>query len=158
MARRKKKPSGGSSSVIIGGSVNISGGDFVGGDKIVTASSGAIYVDGDANEAILDSGEHNTGIQQSEVRKELFDDILREIDQRYATSFEVKKDLEVNVREVETEAGKDEEADGTFLADRLRNIMRMAPDIADVVLAAIADPSAGFAMVVKKVAERASRS
>jgi hypothetical protein len=43
-------------------------------------------------------------------------------------------------------------------AGRLRNIQRMAPDILDVVLAALSNPAAGFASVVKKVAQRIEES
>ena len=62
--------------------------------------------------------------------------------------------MKVAVEEIAAEDQKGEDADESFIARRLRNIQRIAPDILDVVMATIANPAAGFGMVAKKVAEK----
>lgn len=132
--------------VNIGGGVNIERGDFIGRDKNVSVEAGGINVEGDV--------EVN---QQAAMQKELFEDIQRQIEQRPNTPPEDVQDLKANVQEFQAEADKGEKADESFLARRLRNIERIAPDIGEVLLATVANPAAGFAMIVKKVAERASK-
>jgi hypothetical protein len=50
---------------------------------------------------------------------------------------------------------KKKKVDESFLARRFRNVARMAPDILDVVVAALANPLAGMGVAVKKIAEKA---
>lgn len=130
MARKKETPD--DWNVHIGGNVTV-GGDFVGHDKNVTINN------------------------QTAMQKELFESLLQQIEQRPNTPPEDVDDLKANVQEFQTEAEKGDEADETFLARRLRNIERIAPDIGEVLVATIANPAAGFALIVKKVAERAAK-
>ncbi len=65
------------------------------------------------------------------------------------------EDAKAAVEEVRAEAEKGEEADEKFLARQFRNIARMGPDILDVVTAALVNPAAGIAAVLRKVAEKA---
>ena len=136
----KKKNAEDDWNVNIGGGVHIEKGDFIGHDKNVSVESGGIHVEGDA------------------LQKELFESLLKRIDQRPNTPPEDADDLKTNVQEFKAEADKGEQADESFLARRLRNIERIAPDIGEVLLATVTNPAAGFAMIVKKVAERASKS
>jgi hypothetical protein len=133
--------------VHIGGGVYIQKGDFVGRDKNVSVEAGGINVEGDA--------EIN---QQTALQNKLIESLLKQIDQRPNTPPEDVDDLKNNVQEFKAEADKGEQADDSFLARRLRNIKRIAPDIGEVLIATVTNPVAGFAMIVKKVAERAAAS
>lgn len=62
-----------------------------------------------------------------------------------------KKNIEDNVKQIEQETSKGEKAKGSFIMERLENIQRMAPDIADVVIATLQSPAAGISLAVKKV-------
>jgi len=143
----KKKQAEDDWNVHIGGGVHIEKGDFVGRDKNISVGAGGINVEGDA--------EIN---QQTALQKELFEHILKQIDQRPDTPPEDADDLKNNVQEFKAEADKGEQADESFLERRLRNIKRIAPDVSEVLLATVLNPAAGFALIVKKVAERAAKS
>lgn len=143
MAKKKETPD--DWNVNIGGNVS-AGRDFIGRDKKVSVAEGGINVEG--------SVEINN---QAAMQKELFENILQQIEQRPNTPPEDTDDLKANVQEFKAEADKGEQADESFLARRLRNIERIAPDIGEVLVATIANPTAGFALIVKKVAERASK-
>ncbi len=58
------------------------------------------------------------------------------------------------MEEIKTEVEKGAQASESFLTSRLRNIQRMAPDILDVVLATLANPTSGLATAVRKIAGR----
>jgi hypothetical protein len=136
--RTQKRQAGGG--MIFEGKVSVDHGDIIGGDQVIHGD----YKRGDT-----------TNIA---VREELFKEIFKKIDQRPNTSSNDKADLKANVEEIKAEAAKGEKADETFLARRFRNLMRMAPDILEVVTAAITNPAAGFAKVVEKIAKRATAS
>ena len=152
MARKNKTSVGG---LQIGGNVQITRGDFVGGDKHVRVDKGAVLVGGDVQDSHIVTGNRNQIGNQELRRDDLFAEILEKIEQRPDTSAEDQEDLKANVAEIKAETEKEEKADPSFLARRLRNIERIAPDIVDVVLATLSNPVAGFARVIKKVAERA---
>lgn len=154
MAGKKRKSTSG---LQIGGGVHVTGGDFIAGDKNVKVDKGGIYVGGGVQGSNLISGDHNKIANQESSREKLFADLNEQIQQRPNTSPEDKQDLQANVAEIKAEAARGEEADESFLSRRLRNIDRIAPDIFEVLLATLANPAAGFAMVVKKVAERARK-
>jgi hypothetical protein len=65
-----------------------------------------------------------------------------------------KEDLKVDFQEILSEVEKGNQANESFVARRLRNIKRMAPDILETILAAMVNPASGFGMIAKKVAER----
>jgi hypothetical protein len=62
-----------------------------------------------------------------------------------------KKVIEETVKEIEQEAGKGETAKVSFIQKRLENIEKMAPDIADVVIATMQNPLAGISVALRKV-------
>ena len=155
MARKNNTSVGG---LQIGGNVQITRGDFVGGDKHVRVDKGAVFVGGDVQDSNIVTGSRNQIGNQELRRDDLFAEILEKIEQRPHISAEDQEDLKANVAELKAETEKEDKADPSFLARRLRNIKRIAPDIADVVLATLANPIAGFSTVVKKTAEWARSS
>ena len=142
----------------IDGDVHIMRGDFVGGDKNISVDKGAVYVGGDVQGSQFVTGDGNQIGGQELRRDDLFAEILEKIEQRSHTPIEDKEDLKANVAEIKSETEKEEQADPSYLARRLRNIQRIAPDIAEVVLATLANPMAGFAALVKNVAGHAQKS
>jgi Ternary complex associated domain 2 len=117
------------------------GGDAAGRD--INIKAGRDYKRGDTNIA---------------VRDKLFEEVYKQIEERPDTSPEDKADLKANVEEIKAEAAKGEQANESFLARRFRNIMRMAPDILEVVTSAIVNPAAGFTTLVTKIAKKAAES
>ena len=148
MAKKRKRNE---KRIEIGGNVSIKNGDFVGGDKTISVGARGVYIGGNLERSTVTTGDHNR------VRNELFDEIFKKIEKRPETPPEDKEELKTNIEELKGEAEKGDDADETFLSRRLRNIARIAPDIAEIVLATLANPAAGFAMIVKKVAERARK-
>jgi hypothetical protein len=55
----------------------------------------------------------------------------------------------------EIQAGDESEAQQSFLEKRLVNILRMAPDIGQVIVATLVNPAAGVALVLQKIAQKA---
>jgi hypothetical protein len=150
----KKKES---NRLTIGGSVN-AGGDFVGGDKITTIGPGSVYAGGNISGRNFVTGNSNVISQNEGMQEKLFEDLLKRIEQRPNTPPEDKEELADVVEEFKTEAKKGEQAQEKFLELRLKNIKRIAPDIAEVLIATVTNPAAGFALIVKKVAEKAAAS
>ena len=64
---------------------------------------------------------------------------------------ETKKAVEESIKEVEQEVKKGNKANGSFIQERLKNIQKMAPDIAEVLVATLLNPAAGISLAVKKV-------
>jgi len=65
-----------------------------------------------------------------------------------------KQDLIAEVDEIKDEVAKGDDINESFLSRRLRNLKKMAPDIADVALSALAGPGAVFGAVVKNIAKK----
>jgi hypothetical protein len=63
--------------------------------------------------------------------------------------------LENQVKKIEAEAAKGEAADPSKLERWLKTLAKMAPDIVEVMTASLAGPVTGFAVVFKKIVERA---
>ena len=156
-AKKSKKEKKGEEKIKIGRDVNINNGDFVAGDR-VTMGDKSVYAAGDIEKSTVVTGDNNDLSKTLALREELFDDIFKKIDDRPSTSTADKEDLKANVEEIKTEAEKGDEADETFLGRRIRNILRIAPDILEVVTSTIANPAAGFTTVVKKIVEKARAS
>jgi hypothetical protein len=94
----------------------------------------------------------NITTSETNTLEQLFTSVYEKIDTRQITPTE-KNDLKADVKDVE-EAVKKPEVDEGFVARRLRNIGRMAPDIMEIVLATITSPAAGLGLVGQKIAER----
>ncbi len=63
----------------------------------------------------------------------------------------VKKKVEADVKQIEKEVKKGEAAKVSFIQQRLENIEKMAPDIADVVIATLQNPVAGVSVALRKL-------
>lgn len=117
----------------VGGDVTVEGGDFVGRDKITTTYQGERLAEVNA----------------------LFDKLYAVVQARPETPPEERDDLQAEIEEVQQALTAEEAVDEGFLARRLRNIGRMAPDILEVVLDTLANPVIGLRTVVRKIRERA---
>jgi hypothetical protein len=138
--KKKKSPQNGGG-VSIGGGINTGGGASIVGD--VKFRDGTFV-----------GRDQKTGISAEEIAA-LFEKVYAQIDAKTDLKAADKADLKATVDEAKAEVQKGEKADESFLARQLRNIGRMAPDILEVVLATLTSPAAGFAAVVRKVAEKA---
>ncbi len=143
-----------SGGTFIGGSVNTGGGDFVGRDKVTQAQSGGIAIGGNVTGSTIITGNHNLVGSTVNLQAEYIQQILAKIEKQPDLHPDDKADLKAAVQEIQEEDGKGNEADESFIARRLRNIRRTAPDILEVVLTTIGNPSAGFGLVARKVAEK----
>jgi cell division septum initiation protein DivIVA len=114
----------------IEGSVHTGGGDFVGRDQVKTR-----------------------GLSAADVVN-LFEPIYARIEARPNTSLEDKADLKADVQELQAEVSKGEKADESLLSRRLRHIRRLAPDIGELVVAALTHPLAGFSAVIVMLARQ----
>jgi hypothetical protein len=65
-----------------------------------------------------------------------------------------RADVKAEIKDVEKEIQKGDQADESGVTRHLRNVQRMAPDILDVVVATLGNPAAGLGMVAKKIAEK----
>jgi len=122
----------------IDGNVSVTQGDFVAGDKNIKYDKGSLFVGGSVEGNIV-IGDHNQVSNQQAAQEAFFEELLKRIDLRSNTTPVDKEDLKVNVAEVKAETEKGEQADETFLSRRLRNIERIAPDIAEVMSATLAN-------------------
>ena len=154
MTKKKINTEGGA---YIGGSVNTGGGDFVRRDKNTTVEQGGVHIGGNMSNSNIVTGDHNVVGSTINAQKQYIQQLIEAIESRPETEPVDKEDLKVAVEEIAEEDKKGEDADESFIARRLRNIQRIAPDILDVVMATIANPAAGFGMVAKKVAEKMAK-
>jgi hypothetical protein len=87
---------------------------------------------------------------------EIFQTIYGKIDDKPNRPTEDKADLKAEIKEIEAAAQADPaQIDESFLAHRLRNIERMAPDIIDVIGATVVNPVAGVGVVWTKIKAKA---
>jgi hypothetical protein len=121
----------------IEGEVNVtSGGDFVGRDKIVNYHGGTDVAD----------------------LAQLFEAIYHHIEARPQDPNVDKEEIASEVKKIEDEAAKGEQANPSKIERWLGNLAHMAPDIWDVTVATLSNPAAGIALVVKKIAKKAKES
>ena len=131
----------------VGGKVSVEGGDFVGRDKTTIVGDGNVIGDHSSATVVKPSAD-------PDAIARAFEQFYRAIEAQPDLSEQEKADLKAELGEIETEIVKDEAANETFIARRLRNVQRMAPDIWDVIITTFGNPVAGLGMVAKKVAER----
>ncbi|GAB4468306.1 MAG: hypothetical protein Kow0070_31560 [Anaerolineales bacterium] len=134
----------------IGGNVN-TGGDFVGRDKKVSAGERGVVIGGNVSGSTIVTGDHNIvggAVNLSQVFAPVYEAI-----QRSPRPAQDREDLTAEVREIEA-AAVQPQVDEPWLARRLRNLKKMAPDIAEVALAALSGPGAVVSSAVKKIAAR----
>jgi hypothetical protein len=137
----------------VGGNVNTGGGDFVGRDKHVHGNETNISIGGSVNGSSIVVGNNNNVTTGTTSTQNIFNSVYDAID-RSSRPAQDKEDLKAEVKEIETTVGQNSLIDETWLARRLRNLKRMAPDIAEIALSALAGPGVAVATIVKKVAEK----
>jgi hypothetical protein len=115
------------------GGVEVSGGDFVGRDKTVT---------------------YNYGTSSADL-VQLFEAIYQQIEERPKDPDVDKAEIVAEVKRIEEEAAKGEEANPKKVARWLGTLAQMAPDIFEVVVACLTNPAAGVATVISKIAKKA---
>ncbi len=125
------------------------GGDIVGRDRNIRAGDRSVVVGGNVSGSTIITGDSNRISASSK-----FMTLYRQIDERADLPPADKSDLKSELQTFEDEDKKGPEANEGFLAQRLRNVKRIAPDIIDVVIATIGNPVAGFGVIAKKVAEK----
>jgi len=135
----------------IGGGVNTGGGDFVGRDKNLS-----VNIDGDMRGNLIFGNNNTINSHGATNIQNVFAPVYTAI-QQSAIPFQEKEDITAEVKEIETAVAQGEAVDETWLARRLRGLKRMAPDIAEVALSALAGPGAVAGTVVKKIAERVQK-
>ena len=141
----------------IGGGVNTGGGDFVGRDFIkrdrnVNNSGTNISIGGNVNGSNIVVG-NNNAVTSSTTMQNIFAPVYQAIEQSVRPAQE-KEDLKAEFQEIQVAVAKGEALDEPWLLRRLRSLKKIAPDIAEVALSALAGPGAVAATIVKKVAER----
>lgn len=94
------------------------------------------------------------GLSSDEITgifREIFTTITADDRLDATTKLEVKENVEL----LEEEAKKSEQVNERAVKIYLRNLMKMAPDIFEVVVATIINPVNGFATALRKIAEKA---
>lgn len=128
---RQKINTGGGA--IIGGSVNIDSGEFVGRDKITTYSA----------------------YPSIDELSQAFAQIYKQIEDRPSDPNVDKEEIQEQIEKIEKEAQKGEHAHEGRLKRWLGTLGEMAPDIFDVVISTLTNPMMGATTVVQKVAQKA---
>jgi hypothetical protein len=121
-------------------------GSLIGGNLVIRDRSEFVGRDKTVTQTSVDRS-------QSEFRV-----VYEQVAARPDTSPAERADIEAEVRDIEAEVAQGDQADESFLMRRLRSLERMAPDILEVVLATLANPTAGFGMVASKVAKKIAES
>ncbi|NPA92801.1 MAG: hypothetical protein GXO56_03875 [Chloroflexi bacterium] len=133
------------------GSVHTNGGDFVGRDKIVQAGERGVAIGGNVSGSTITTGDGNM-IGPNEVHQ-IFAPVYEAI-ARADRPAQEKDDLRAEVQEIEAAVQQPQVEEG-WLGRRLRNLKRMAPDIAEVLLAGLTGPQAVVSETVRKIAAKA---
>lgn len=90
--------------------------------------------------------------------------LFEQVNQRLATLDEVDRaPLALLVEQTaaataEIQQGQASDEKQSFLEKRLKNIYAMAPDIGEVIIATLASPTAGIALTIQKIAQKAKHS
>lgn len=123
--------------------------DGIGRDRNIIAGDRSVVIGGDMNNSSIVTGNNNRVNTSSK-----FEELYQQVDKRPNLTANDKSDLKSELKAFEDDDNKGPEANEGFLAQRLRNVKRIAPDILEVATAAILNPAAGFGVIAKKVAEK----
>ena len=134
----EKKPKDTGRTINTGGGAYVegkveAGGDFVGRDKTVTYNYGASTAD----------------------LAQLFEAIYQQVESRPEDPDVGKEEIVDEVKKIEEEAAKGEEANPNKVERWLGTLAQMAPDIFDVVVASLTNPAAGVAKAISLIAKKA---
>jgi hypothetical protein len=151
-------PTAGHQATLSGSGVVIQGSTVQAGDRsVVGANAGGDLVVGDHNTVVRGSGNVLQTLSPAEAAQ-LFAPVYEAIEAKTGLPELDKADLKADVGGLEEDAANPapESVDESFLARRLRNIERMAPDIIDVIVATLANPAVGLGVVGAKIKARAN--
>ena len=123
--------------------------------------SGSQVIQGGVNLNIQGNATIGEVVGRDKITNISFAPVYHAIKKNATISPKTKKAVEQSVKEIEKESSKGDNAKVSFIQKRLENIEKMAPDIADVVMATLQNPVAGISMALRKVlakiqAERAT--
>jgi hypothetical protein len=128
-------------------------GDQVGGDKITASNVSGTGIGIGKNVQVS----VQQGLSAAELAA-LFQTIDAQIDRRPEDPSITKDELRTTVQQVKEETAKGEQANPARVERLLKTLADWAPDVADVALATLANPAAGIASAVAKVAQRLKAS
>ena len=128
------------------------GGQFTGPDGKIGSNETTISIGGSVSGANIVVGNNNFVSNNVSVQN-ILAPVYKAIDASSRPAQD-KEDLKADVKEIETAVAQNKPVDETWLARRLRNLKKIAPDIAEVALASLAGPAAAVAVIVKQVADK----
>ncbi len=163
--QQNDRPQGGGSGGIniSGGNIHV-GGDVVNGDKIVQGdeihAGGAVNVvniGAGAQVGQVAAGNNITQTQGASAQDlaALFNAIYKQIDARLNDPNVERGEIRDTVKNIETEAGKGENANPNKIERWMKSLKELAPDILEVTAAALLNPLAGVSAAIKKIAAKA---
>ena len=109
--------------------------------------------------SIIASDQANVAVTQSSGQKtddanfeRLFELLEKQIKARPEDPDIDKQEIRAKVDQIKVEAAQGDEANANKLDRWIRDLFRMAPDIADVLLASLGGPISGLTAVIQKIA------
>jgi len=121
----------------------------------ISAGNGSVVVGGSVSSSTIVVGNNNTITNQTSQLNSRFEIIYRALDENKTLAPADKQDVKAELQEVQT-ALAEPKPDETFIARRLRNVKRMAPEIVEVAFETLKNPISGVAEVIKRIAKRAA--
>ncbi|MCL4268467.1 MAG: hypothetical protein KJZ72_02935 [Anaerolineales bacterium] len=119
----------------------------------LSAGSGSVVIGGNVERSNIVVGDNNVVTNQSVQLESLFKVIVEAVESQPNLAPAEKEDIKAELQEVQT-ALEEPKPDETFIARRLRNIKRMAPEIVEVAFETLKNPIGGVAEVVKRIAAK----
>jgi len=119
----------------------------------LSAGSGSVVIGGNVERSNIVVGDNNVVNNQSVQLETLFKVIVEAVESQPNLASAEKEDIKAELQEVQT-ALEEPKPNETFIARRLRNIKRMAPEIVEVAFETLKNPIGGVAEVVKRIAAK----
>jgi hypothetical protein len=119
----------------------------------LSAGNGSVVIGGNVERSNIVVGDNNVVTNQSVQLESLFKVIVEAVESQPNLAPAEKEDIKAELQEVQT-ALEEPKPDETFIARRLRNIKRMAPEIVEVAFETLKNPIGGVAEVVKRIAAK----
>jgi len=150
-----KKIASAAGGIKFGSNAEANGDAFTGGRRVIQTERGA-YVGGSVNTgggAFIGRDRVGAGSLEPEAIAGIFAPLYAAIEQHPTAGATEKGDLIAELRELQYEVGKGDQAELDLVKRRLRSVGRLAPDILALLIATLADPVAGFNPAVVETAE-----
>lgn len=119
----------------------------------LSAGNGSVVIGGNVERSNIVVGDNNVVNNQSVQLESLFKVIVEAVESQPNLAPAEKEDIKAELQEVKTVL-EEPKPDETFIARRLRNIKRMAPEIVEVAFETLKNPIGGVAEVVKRIAAK----